>query len=31
MTSTALKTKKTLNSFKAKWVMSCSGGTGGGC
>ncbi len=28
MTSTSLKTKKTLNSFKAKWVMSCSGGPG---
>jgi hypothetical protein len=31
MTSTAVKTRKTLNAFKAKWVMSCSGGTGGVC
>jgi hypothetical protein len=31
MTSSALKTKKTLNSFKVKWVMSCAAGSNGGC
>jgi hypothetical protein len=29
MSSTPLKTKKTLDAFKAKWVMSCA--TGGVC
>ena len=28
MTSTPLKTKKSLDSFKVRWIMSCSGGPG---